>query len=375
LVHGVLKGGIKKQVSLDMDGNTISGDTGRSYFPGYAINVETGERLNIMFAEDSWLVGENGNDMKWNPTSGFFTPLNTPLLGGKHFIYVVNANHNPPSATYAMNGYDGCDSIQKLLLTGTSVNVARVYRNVSWVGFPLLLPGQQLLSNDVKIRLRVTRAYQQFGTGTPVADGNLVTGQTYIVQDGKIKHNGIDYSSISSFTAINPNYTIVAPATSALVLTTVNNGNPMYTFSTDDLFNDNNNLDAAKSALDLINVVPNPYYAYSGYEGSLSGGVVVQPQLDNRIKIVNLPPKCVVSIYTVSGILVRKFSRDVAADNSPGAPISAKNFETSQDWDLKNHKGVPIASGLYLIHVEAAGIGERTLKWFGVMRPIDLDSF
>jgi len=82
----------------------------------------------------------------------------------------------------------------------------------------------------------------------------------------------------------------------------------------------------------------------------------------------------------VNGILVRKFNRDVAADNSYGADTDGKNFETSQDWDLKNHKSVPIASGLYLIHVEAKDasgnvIGERTLKWFGVMRPIDLDSF
>jgi hypothetical protein len=97
--------------------------------------------------------------------------------------------------------------------------------------------------------------------------------------------------------------------------------------------------------------------------------------LDNRIKIVNLPPKCVISIYTVNGILVKRFSRDVAGDNSAGTSITGKNFETSQDWDLRNHKNVPIASGLYLIHIEAPGIGERTLKWFGVMRPIDLDAF
>ena len=27
------------------------------------INLETGERLNIVFGEDSWLVGQNGRDM------------------------------------------------------------------------------------------------------------------------------------------------------------------------------------------------------------------------------------------------------------------------------------------------------------------------
>ena len=34
-----------------------------------------------------------------------------------------------------------------------------------------------------------------------------------------------------------------------------------------------------------------------------------------------------------------------------------------------------IAGGVYIIHVDVPGIGEKVLKWFGVMRPIDLDTF
>ena len=44
-------------------------EKGMGWFPGYAIDIETGERLNIVFAEDSWLTSDNGNDMLWNPTS------------------------------------------------------------------------------------------------------------------------------------------------------------------------------------------------------------------------------------------------------------------------------------------------------------------
>ena len=33
------------------------------------------------------------------------------------------------------------------------------------------------------------------------------------------------------------------------------------------------------------------------------------------------------------------------------------------------------ASGMYIIHVEVEGVGEKVLKWFGVMRPVDLDTF
>jgi hypothetical protein len=48
---------------------------------------------------------------------------------------------------------------------------------------------------------------------------------------------------------------------------------------------------------------------------------------------------------------------------------------TSVDWDLKNHKGLPIAGGVYLIHIKADGVGEKLIKWFGALRPVDLNSF
>ena len=57
---------------------------------------------------------------------------------------------------------------------------------------------------------------------------------------------------------------------------------------------------------------------------------------------------------------------------------------TSIDWDLKNDFGIPIASGLYMIHVRAklwdsdanAYVEkDKVIKWFGALRPIDLDNF
>ncbi len=49
--------------------------------------------------------------------------------------------------------------------------------------------------------------------------------------------------------------------------------------------------------------------------------------------------------------------------------------QTYIDWDLKNNAFIPIASGVYLIHVDVPGVGETVLKWFGALRPTDLDSF
>jgi hypothetical protein len=45
------------------------------------------------------------------------------------------------------------------------------------------------------------------------------------------------------------------------------------------------------------------------------------------------------------------------------------------DWDIRNAKSLPIASGMYLIHVSAAGVGEKVIRWFGAMRPIDITSY
>jgi hypothetical protein len=110
--------------------------------------------------------------------------------------------------------------------------------------------------------------------------------------------------------------------------------------------------DVLASALDLINVVPNPYYAFSEYERN---------KVDKRIKITNLPEICTVTIYTVSGKLVNQFKKD--------------NPLTFMDWTLANKTGIPVSSGVYLIHVEVPGVGEKVLKSFIAMRELDIEEF
>ena len=130
--------------------------------------------------------------------------------------------------------------------------------------------------------------------------------------------------------------------------------------------------DYIDSLLGQINVVPNPYYSYSQYETS--------SQLETKVRIVNLPtgiengrPQgCLIRIYTVDGTLVRTLgptavSREVTTGHYAES--------TTVDWDLHNQSGIPIAGGMYLIHVSVPGIGERVIKWFGTMRPVDLNSF
>jgi len=51
------------------------------------------------------------------------------------------------------------------------------------------------------------------------------------------------------------------------------------------------------------------------------------------------------------------------------------NSDTWIYWDLTNNYQVPIASGVYLIHVDAPGIGQTIVKWFGTMRPFNPTGF
>jgi hypothetical protein len=131
-----------------------------------------------------------------------------------------------------------------------------------------------------------------------------------------------------------------------------NNSYPKYLFNTTNVATEKGVLAVAESALDFVKLVPNPYFSISLYENS---------QLDNIVKITNLPESCTINIYTVEGALVKTFKKD--------------NTLTWLPWDLTNNYNVPIASGAYLIHISAPGVGERVIKWFGTLRPFDPTGF
>ena len=137
--------------------------------------------------------------------------------------------------------------------------------------------------------------------------------------------------------------------------TPVNDNLPFYTFNTANI---SPVIDEGlgKVALNNVRVVPNPYYAQSAYEGS---------QLDNIVKITNLPKECTVKIYTVNGQLVKAFHKSENDDQHRVEIV----------WNLKNEGSVDIASGVYLIHIDAGALGATTVKLFAVMKPIDLDTF
>ncbi len=308
----------------DADGNPVV-DTndpgeGMGWFPGYAIDVETGQRLNIFFGESSVYDGlafpeaytepATGADMMFNPGSQMKLNLNGQpnvfeyVAGGQHFVYVTDTP------------YDECAALRsKLKPSPAAVQKVNAIKDITWAGLIMTIPGQQMLSyadglipDDVVVKLRVN--------------------SPYAVHAGTNEFNGY----------------------------------PTYGFA----FEGKEAADLDQAQIDenllKIGVVPNPYYGFSSYEGS---------QFETIVKITNLPPKCVVNIYSLDGRFIRRYDRDEIGTNSVGLAIERNQVVPDIEWDLKNSKGIPVASGVYLIHIEAEGLGERTIKWFGVNRQFD----
>ncbi|HXF95796.1 MAG TPA: hypothetical protein VNI61_06795 [Gemmatimonadales bacterium] len=88
------------------------------------------------------------------------------------------------------------------------------------------------------------------------------------------------------------------------------------------------------AAGDLANVhtVPDPYYVTNALEQTANTKV---------LKFVNLPPRAIIRIYSVSGILVQ-----VVTHNDPAGGGEAT-------WNLRNRNEQFVASGVYFYHVEA----------------------
>ena len=338
---GAAKFAPRNHRSVNQDGDTgvVSTDPaknsdfinayGMGWFPGYAINLETGERLNIMFGENSWLASDNGRDMLWNPSTRYYDDGGYPVFGGMHYVYIMGSLRTKVtlgSTTYSVDypAYDGCAYFLSHL-NGVPKQVWKdyAYGSCMYVGMPRAVKGKEWLSNEVTIKLRVSKPYERYFAG--------LLPNTY------------------ADTAENKCW-------------------PEYSFNTASIATSKQNTQKMTSDLDLINVVPNPYYGYDDYEHN---------QLDNRVKIVNLPLKSTVTIFNMSGTMIRQFVTDKSGITEPRSSTSDINTDakTSIDWDLKNFAGIPVSGGIYLIHVKADGIGERTLKWFGILRPTDLNSY
>lgn len=105
----------------------------------------------------------------------------------------------------------------------------------------------------------------------------------------------------------------------------------------------------ASERLDKIYVVPNPYIAVNEIEPA--NRLQSQNRGERRIYFENLPMKCTIRIYTLSGELVQQIEHEQGVDNG-------REF-----WNLLNKDGFSVAYGIYLAHIDAPNIGEKLIKF------------
>ena len=109
------------------------------------------------------------------------------------------------------------------------------------------------------------------------------------------------------------------------------------------------NEQAGTSLLDNIYVVPNPYVGTSVLEPA--NKLPLQNRGERRIYFENLPQKCTIRIFTLSGELVTTLEHDEGVD-------SGREY-----WNLLNRDGFSVAYGIYLAHIDAPGLGEKLIKF------------
>ncbi|NUQ82647.1 MAG: hypothetical protein HUU10_13620 [Bacteroidetes bacterium] len=105
----------------------------------------------------------------------------------------------------------------------------------------------------------------------------------------------------------------------------------------------------AKSELDNIRVVPNPYIGGNIWEPRNLEGI--QGRGERRIAFTRLPMKCTIRIYNMAGTLVKTLEKD--SDSADG----------SLRWNLLSEDGTDVAFGVYIYHVDAPGVGEKIGKF------------
>jgi len=94
----------------------------------------------------------------------------------------------------------------------------------------------------------------------------------------------------------------------------------------------------AKEDVEKINAFPNPYYGFNLMETD---------RLVKYITFNHLPKKATIRIFNLAGVLVKTIYKD---DDTQFAR-----------WDLRNENNLPVASGIYIAHIDMPDIGKTKI--------------
>jgi hypothetical protein len=105
----------------------------------------------------------------------------------------------------------------------------------------------------------------------------------------------------------------------------------------------------AKAEMKRIKVVPNPYIVTNRWEHANPYSTGRGPR---ELHFTHLPPKCTINIFDIAGQHVVTINRDVAS-----------TVDGTQVWDMETKDGLEIGFGIYIYHIKAPGVGEKTGKF------------
>ena len=101
----------------------------------------------------------------------------------------------------------------------------------------------------------------------------------------------------------------------------------------------------ARQSLSDIRVVPNPYIVTAAWEPQNTYNSGRGPR---EIHFINLPAQCTIRIYDVNGTLVDRLDHN-------------SSIEVGEEiWDVLSKENLDISYGIYLYHIDAPGIGQKT---------------
>ena len=126
----------------------------------------------------------------------------------------------------------------------------------------------------------------------------------------------------------------------------------------------------AKSNMNNIFVVPNPYRGSSSFDGRKDKDE--KGDKSRRLWFVNLPERCNIQIYTLAGDLVDEFEHNgqMATEIITPSKATDEGFAASgiHAWDLLSKNNQIVASGLYFFSVKDHKTGDVKVGKFAIIR-------
>jgi len=209
---------------------------------------------------------------------------------------------------------------------------------------------------DANPKVPGTAGYDAFVAAGAAYDGSQGTGDEVMARVVLVNLNGGSVSA-SNWPA-NVNSLMPATGNVIRIIATKPNqpGGDEFTISTAQ-YAATYSVTTAAADVTQINVFPNPYYGFNRAETT---------RFARFVTFNHMPTKAEVRIFNLAGALVKAISKD--------DPTQFLN------WDLTNHGGLPVASGIYIAYMtlkDATGaeLGKKTLKLVVVQEQQYLDNF